>query len=176
MNKKIEKFLQFKGKRIVLLAKEGTWWIALKPICEVLEVNFNRQFQNLKNNRILSQLFAEQQMVAADGKLRKMICLPESAIYGWIFQIESNAPGLEEFQWECYRVLYEHFHGSITGRKELLSEKAKAQLEINRCMNTLNPEVAYTHKQAVIKVNHINALLRKLDAEVLAEEKTLFNY
>lgn len=175
MNKKIEKFLQFKGKRIVLLAKEGVWWIALKPICEALGVDYIRQFKKLKENRILSQLLSEQTIVAADGKLRKMVCLPESAIYGWIFQIESNAPGLEEFQWECYRVLYEHFHGSITGRKELLSEKAKAQLEINRCMNTLNPEVAYNHKQAVMKVNHINAQLRKLDAEVLAEERTLFN-
>ena len=87
----------------------------------------------------------------------------------------SSAPGLEEFQWECYSVLYKHFHGSITGRKELLSEKAKAQMEIRRCMNTLHPEVAYTHKQAVIKVNHINAQLRKLDAEVLTEERTLFN-
>lgn len=175
MDKRIEKFLKFNGKRIVMLANDGTWWIALKPICEALNVNYNRQFQNLKSNRILSQLFAEQQMVAADGKFRKMVCLPESAIYGWIFQIESNSPGLVDFQWECYRVLYEHFHGSITGRKELLSEKAKAQVEINRCMNTLHPEVAYKHKQSVLKVNHINALLRKLDAEVLAEEKTLFN-
>lgn len=92
MNKKIEKFLQFKGKRIVLLAKRSVWWIALKPICEALGVDYIRQFKKLKENRILSQLLSEQTIVAADGKLRKMVCLPESAIYGWIFQIESNAP------------------------------------------------------------------------------------
>jgi len=175
MNENTGKFLKFNGKRIVMLGNNGTWWIAIKPICEALGVNYNRQFQNLKSNRILKEMIAEQQMVAADGRLRNMVCLPESAIYGWIFQIESNSPGLIDFQWECYRVLYEYFHGAITGRKELLSEKAKAQVEINRCMNTLNPEVAYKHKQSVLKVNHINALLRKLDAEVLAEEKTLFN-
>jgi hypothetical protein len=42
-------------------------------------------------------------------------------------------------------------------------------------MSTLSPEVAYSHKQAVIRINHINARLRKLDAEALAEEKTLFD-
>lgn len=175
MNENTGKFLKFNGKRIVMLGKNSTWWIAIKPICEALGVNYNRQFQNLKSNRILNQLFAEQQMVAADDKLRKMVCLPEFAIYGWIFQIESNAPGLEDFQWECYHVLYEHFHGSITGRKELLSEKVKTQVEISRCMNTMNPEVAYNHKQATLKLNHINACLRKLDAEVIAEERSLFD-
>jgi hypothetical protein len=175
MNKKIEKFLKFNGKRIVMLANDGVWWIAIKPICEALGVDYIRQFKNLKENRILVQLLSEQTIVAADRKMRKMVCLPESAIYGWIFQIESGAPGLDQFKWECYRALYEHFHGSITGRKELLSEKARAQVEINRCMSTLSPEVAYSHKQAVIRINHINARLRKLDAEALAEEKTLFD-
>ncbi|MDP3641778.1 MAG: phage antirepressor N-terminal domain-containing protein [Bacteroidota bacterium] len=175
MNENTGKFLKFNGKRIVMLGKNGTWWIAIKPICEALGVNYNRQFQNLKNNRILNQLFAEQQMVAADDKLRKMVCLPEFAIYGWIFQIESNAPGLEDFQWECYHVLYEHFHGSITGRKELLSEKVKAQVEIRRCMNTMDPDVSYLYQQAHMKIIQINNKLRKSDKEVLEKEKTLFD-
>ncbi len=32
-----------------------------------------------------------------------------------------------------------------------------------------------SQKQAVIRINHINTRLRKLDAEALAEEKTLFD-
>jgi len=57
----------------------------------------------------------------------------------------------------------------------LLSEKVKAQVEISRCMNTLNPEIAYNHKQATLKINHIDARLTKLDAEVIAEERSLFD-
>jgi hypothetical protein len=126
-------------------------------------------------SKLLSQLYAEQHMVAADGKLRKMVSLPEFAIYGWIFKIESNAPGMEDYQWECYRILYEHFHGSITGRKELLTEKTKAQLVIDKGMNTLDPDVAYQITQAEKLINQINGKLRILDNEVIEEEKTLFD-
>ena len=56
-----------------------------------------------------------------------------------------------------------------------LKTKVKAQVEIKQCMNTLDPEVAYNHKQATLKLNHINARLRKLDAEVIAEERSLFD-
>ncbi len=69
MNKKVSKFLEFNGKRIVLLVKDGTWWIAVKPICEALGVDYIRQFKNLKANRILSQLLSEQTIVAADEKI-----------------------------------------------------------------------------------------------------------
>jgi len=89
MNNK--KFLEFNGRNIYFLAIDGKYWIAVKPICEALKVNYNRQFQNIKSDPILVQLFAEQQMVAADGKLRKMVCLPEKFIYGWIFTIQSSS-------------------------------------------------------------------------------------
>ena len=70
--------------------------------------------------------YAEQTVVAADGKLRKMVCLPEFFIYGWIFSIQSQNEDLQTYKLECYRVLYEHFHGTIGGRKDLLKQKAQA--------------------------------------------------
>jgi len=175
MKNQIKKFLEFNGKSIYFLAVDGQFWIALKPICEALNVNWNRQFQNLKEDKILCQRFAEQQMVAADGKLREMTSLPEFYIYGWIFQIQSDSEELAAYKWECYRILYEFFHGSITGRKELLSEKARVQLEIDRCFNTLDPEVALRLDRANSQINKINASLRALDNEVMEEEKTLFD-
>lgn len=104
MNQTVQKFLDFNGKTLMFLGKNGEYWVALKPICEALSVNYNRQYQNLKEDPIFSQLFAEQQMVAADGKLRKMICLPEKWIYGWLIQIQSNEPGLIEYKKLCYEV------------------------------------------------------------------------
>lgn len=175
MKNQIKKFLEFNGKSIHFLAVDGQYWIALKPICEALNVNWNRQFQNLKEDKILCQQFAEQQMVAADGKLREMISLPEFFVYGWIFSIQSDSEELAAYKWECYRILYEHFHGTITGRKELLSEKARIQLEIDSCMNTLDPEVALKLDRAKTRLNAINGQLRSLDAEVMEEEKTLFD-
>jgi len=175
MKNQIKKFLEFNGKTIYFLAVDGQYWIALKPICEALNVNWNRQFQNLKEDKNLCQQFAEQQMVAADGKLREMTSLPEFYIYGWIFQIQSDSEELAAYKWECYRVLYEHFHGVITGRKELLSQKARVQLEIDKCFNTLDPEVALRLDRANSQINKINSQLRSLDLDVMEEEKTLFD-
>lgn len=171
----VEIFLQFNGKNIFFVAANGQYWIAIKPICEALGVDYEAQRKNLKSDEILSQLPSEQTIVAADGKLRKMVCLPEFYVYGWIFQIQSASPELLQYKWECYRVLYEHFHGAITGRKELLTEKARLQFEIDNCMNTLNPEVAVKLERAKSRLNAVNGRLRSLDSEIIVEERTLFN-
>jgi len=175
MKKEIKKFLEFNGKSIHFLAVDGQYWIAIKPICEALNVDYIRQFKNLQDDKILGLLLSEQTMVAADGKLRKMTSLPEFYIYGWIFQIQSDSEELAAYKWECYRILYEFFHGSITGRKELLSQKARLQLEIDKCFNTLQPEVALQLDKAKSQLTSINNKLRILDQEVMEEEKTLFD-
>ena len=72
MNKKVEKFLEFNGKRIVMLGKDGVWWIAIKPICQALGVDYERQRKNLSKSKIMAQLPSEQAVVAADGKVRNM--------------------------------------------------------------------------------------------------------
>jgi len=175
MKNSTKKFLEFNGKTIYFLAVDGQYWIALKPICEALNVNWNRQFQNLQNDQNLKAAFATQQMQAPDNQLRNYVCLPEFFVYGWIFQIQSESEELAKYKWECYKVLYEHFHGAITGRKELLSEKARIQLEIDKCFNTLDPEVALRLDRANTQINKINKQLRELDTEVMEEEKTLFD-
>ena len=121
--KNIERFLEFDGKRITILLNDGEWWVAIRPICDALGVNYNRQAQNIRDHRKLSQLVAEQQLVAADGKLRKMMCPPEKVIYGWLFAINSDNEKLQDYQMECYDVLYNHFHGKMTSRMNILTEK-----------------------------------------------------
>jgi hypothetical protein len=51
--------------------------------------------------------------VAADGKERKMYCIPFEFVFGWLFTInpvnvkEESREGLIKYQQECYYVLYE---------------------------------------------------------------------
>ena len=175
MNKRVSKFLEFNGKTLVFLAVDGQYWIALKPICEALGVNWARQHANLLSDPIFGQLYAEQHMVGADGKNRKMVSLPEKWVYGWLMGIQSTSPELLEYKRLCYEVLNDYFHGTITGRKELLTQKAKAQLEMDEVMNTLDPDMAVKYDRARRKLNQVNFQLRDLDGEILQEEKNLFN-
>lgn len=167
--------MEFNGKTLVFLAVNGEYWIALKPICEALNVEYTRTFKNVTADPIFGQLLAEQPMVGADGKSRKMISLPEKWVYGWLTSIQSASPELNQYKKLCYEVLADFFHGSITSRKELLTQKAKAQVEIDRVMNTLDPNDAIKLDRANKTINQVNAKLRALDGDLLEEERTLFN-
>jgi len=175
MKQQVSKFLEFNGKTLVFLAVNGEYWVALKPICEALNVEYTRAFKNVTADAIFGQLLAEQPMVGADGKTRKMISLPEKWVYGWLISIQSASPELNQYKKLCYEVLNDYFHGTITGRKELLSMKAKAQVEIDRVMNGLGPNDAITIDRASKVINQVNARLRALDGDVLEEERNLFS-
>lgn len=174
MSKRVSKFLEFNGKTLMFLAANGQWWIALKPICEALGVSYKRAHENLLADPIYGQLSTNQGMVAADGKTRKMTSLPEEFIYGWIMQLQSSSPDLIQYKLECHRVLYNHFHGTITGRKELLAQKAKAQREMDEVMNSLTPENALKFQRAKKTKDQVTAQLRELDGEIIKEEMDLF--
>lgn len=103
--KNIEKILSFNKKEIPLVFADGEWWIAIKPVCEALKVDYNDQFKNLKSDGILSQVLCQHRTIAADTRLRKMICLPEKYFYGWVFSIRSNSKELLKFRRECYEIL-----------------------------------------------------------------------
>lgn len=145
MNQTNTNTLLFNDKNIVYKRIKGVYWITLKSVCEALNVNFNRQFQNIKEDPILGPKFAKQQiMVPGDSQPRSFICLPEEYIYGWIFSIRSESSELVEYKRECYHILYSHFHGTITRRTELykelaLSEKRRLESE-SRLRN--NPDFA----------------------------------
>ena len=74
---KQEYFLSFNGKAIYFKENQNEYWIAIKPICEALNVDYIRAYKNLTKDELLSQLLSEQTMVGADDKKRKMVCLPE---------------------------------------------------------------------------------------------------
>lgn len=134
MKKSVEKFLKFNGKTIYFLASDGQYWIAIKPICEALGVNYKYQHKLLKEHKIFGQLSHERGMVGADNRMRKMTALPEMFIYGWLFQIRSESPELTDYQMECCKILYNHFHGVIVGRQELLKKKYDLQKEESQLM------------------------------------------
>ena len=58
---KPQNFLSFNEKTIYFKEVGNEYWIAIKPICEALDINYNRAYQNILDDENLSQLFAKQQ-------------------------------------------------------------------------------------------------------------------
>ncbi|MFY0625620.1 MAG: hypothetical protein JXR07_04965 [Reichenbachiella sp.] len=170
-----KKFLKFNDKTISFLAIDGEYWIAIKPICEVLNVNFDRQYKNLKSDKILDQLYAKQPMTGADKKTYNMVALPEKFIYGWLFSIRSDSKELQTYKMECYEVLFNHFHGSVTGRSEVLKEKMQLQEKVAVLKSSLIDNEDY---QALVKAEaailRTGKNLKSLDKQFINEQLVLW--
>ena len=125
------------GKEIVKNYSNGTWWIAVKPICELLNIEHTRQFKTLKEHRILSRVWAVQPMHDTTNRKQEMLCLPQKYITGWLFSIQSSSEELIAFQEECFDVLYDYFFGASSQQDSFLKESALLDLEIEAAKREL---------------------------------------
>ena len=169
-----EKFLQFNGKNIVFLSVDGTYWIALKPICEALNVDVRRSRELAKKDPILGPVVSKQALqVSKNGQkqLRNMTCLPERFIYGWIFSLRSESRELIAYKRDCYNLLYNHFHGTITNRKELLIEKENIQNQIGKIKHELKEkDERFKELQKLeSKKKKLSTELNKIDKELIKQ-------
>lgn len=94
---------------------EGTIWVAIKPICEGIGLDYGYTLERIKKHEILSELYGLNRIVGKDGALREMVCLPLHYINGWLFSINPKRvsatakPSLIAYQKMCFTVLFEHF-------------------------------------------------------------------
>jgi len=174
-----QKFLEFNGKNILFLQVDGTYWIALRPICEALNVSARRSIDNVKKDPILGpECTVQYTQVSKNGKKqgRNLTCIPEVFIYGWIFSLRSDSEELTKYKRSCYTLLYNHFHGTITNRKELLIQKEEIKNEIHGTQKALeeNHEQFVRLKNLEKKLKQVNGKLTKLDVE-LVKQPELFD-
>ncbi|WP_454975722.1 phage antirepressor N-terminal domain-containing protein [Capnocytophaga bilenii] len=172
---KPQNFLSFNEKTIYFKEVANEYWIAIKPICDALDINYNRAYQNILDDEKLSQLFAKQQMLDTLGRSQEMICLPEKYIYGWLFSLRSKSEALKQYQMKCYEVLFNYFNGALIGRKKLLEKQADTQKKIERVEQELKNNPQYLQLIALKQESEqIKQYLRKIDKQVIEETPSLF--
>lgn len=171
-----EKFLQFKGRNIYFKEINGEFYIAIKPICDVLNVNYNHHLISLKNDYFFGQLYCKYDMVGADNRKREMICLPEKYIYGWILTLNSQSNELKEYKKTCYDILFNYFNGAIIGRKKLLQQHAEANYKMAKIEKELMNNDDYL-KLLELKQHkkELSQKLKMIDQETISENYNLFN-
>lgn len=126
------------GVNIVAI-ENGEKWVPIKPICEAIGIDFQKQIDRIKADEILGELYTVRYMVAADGKEREMATIPFKFAFGWLFSIQANkvAPERREFvikyKLECYNALYNHFaelDEYLRDRARMVEEKAMAMEQL----------------------------------------------
>ena len=116
------------GINLQVVADERDQFVAVKPVCEILGVNYTTQVEKLTEHPIFSSTIPLRGTVGADGKNREMLCIPFRFFAGWLFSInpdnvkEEAREKLIQFQLKCNDVLFDYFFN----RADFAQKKEKA--------------------------------------------------
>lgn len=114
----------FHGANLYIVSHNDEPYTPMKPIVEGMGMVWAAQFVKLKQK--FTSTVSEIEMVADDGKLRKMTCLPLRKLAGWLRTISPNKVKPEirdnviQYQDECDDVLYEYWtKGQVTNPRKM---------------------------------------------------------
>ncbi len=164
-------------KEILIVNKGGEKFVAIKPICTALGVDYTRQLKKIKEDEILSPVVALRSTTGADGKEYKMQVLPLKYIFGWLFTISPKnvspeaRDGLIRYKKLCYDALFDIF----TKRTAILKEKTDYQIEIEKLEKELESDERYIKIQDLKKnIKTASQRLNALDKNVVNDQLDLF--
>jgi hypothetical protein len=169
--------LKFNGRKIPYVNIEGTNYIAIRPVCDALGINYNRQYQNLKKDDILNGVFAIQQMRDPENRMRNYVALPEYFFFGWLYNVSSGSTALKEYKFQCYRALWNYFQGNGAERKKIMRQRAQVKAEIHEIKDQLKAtnEQFQRLNQLQGEQLRLSNVLRKIDEEEQLKQLALFN-
>ena len=132
-----QKIVEFYGDTLVAVrtSLQGIY-VPVKPICELLGVDWNGQRRRINRDPVLSEEVQGVDVTSIPGGTQTMLCLPLDYISGFLFGLNPTRtkPELQEriirYQRECYKVLAEAFQdGRLTADptfSELLQSESPA--------------------------------------------------
>ena len=125
---------------ILIANLDKTYFVAMKPICESMGLDWRGQRQRIIRDPILStSVVVITTQLPGDTQQREVTFLSFEFFHGWLFTIDATRvkPELKEtiltYQRECYRVLAKHFSNRDDEPiKDLQDSLNKARIEIGK--------------------------------------------
>lgn len=122
-----------------ILSTSDEQFVAIKPICEALGIDWSSQKQRIERDEILSSTMVMITTVAADGKDREMCAIPYCYVFGWLFSIdiskvnENVKASVLEYKLACYKALFTHFTEPQTFLKQKQTVIEQKVTEYQEC-------------------------------------------
>ncbi len=126
-----QKEIDFYGDSVVAVrVEDGTVYVPVRPLCELIGVNWSSQRKKLLDDPVLSSQMSSvvitlQKSSPIGTPTADMLALPLDYLNGWLFGInakrvkEEIRDALMQYQKECYRVLFEAFgRNDVTARPD----------------------------------------------------------
>lgn len=121
--------VSFNRDQLQMVNFEGQPYVVMKPIVKSLKLNWGGQQTKLLENKQKFNYTAIG-IVALDGKLREMGCIPLKKLNGWLFSVNTNnipnfetRTKVEKYQEECFEVLWNYWSNRSKSPLEILLEE-----------------------------------------------------
>lgn len=107
--------IDFHGDPITAVDDAGTVYIAVKPISDVLGLDWSAQLKRTKRDPVLAEGMAVM-AIPTPGGAQETVCLALHLLGGWLFGINAGLvrPDIRDrvlaYQRECYAALHAHFY------------------------------------------------------------------
>lgn len=107
-------YVPFNGQQILTDVAAGVTYVAMRQIVENIGIDWTGQSVKLRKMKDKFNC-RDISMVAADGKLRKLLCIPLKKLNGWLFSINPEKvradirDKLIQYQEECFSVLHDYW-------------------------------------------------------------------
>lgn len=129
--------ISFNHQSLVTFKQNGTYYTAMKPICENIGLAWESQLLRIKRDDVLNSTMIIMIIVAEDGKKREMICLPIEYLNGWLFGIDINRckpeirDTLIKYKKECYQALHDYWFNGKAERKTTVDDRTGLRNAVN---------------------------------------------
>ncbi|EIN2808208.1 phage antirepressor Ant [Salmonella enterica subsp. enterica serovar Bredeney] len=168
-------YVPFNGQQIITAMAAGVAYVAMKPIVENLGMSWGTQQQKLM--KCLDKFNCiHMNMVAADGKLRKLLCLPLKKLNGWLFSINPEKvradirDKLIQYQEECFTVLHDYWtKGKAENARKKTSVDDRTPLRDAVNMLVSKKHLMYPEAYAMIHQRFNVESIEELDASQIPQ-------
>ncbi|MED0311417.1 phage antirepressor N-terminal domain-containing protein [Escherichia coli] len=168
-------YVPFNGQQIITAMAAGVAYVAMKPIVENLGMSWSTQQTKLMK-QISKFNCVHMNMVAADGKLRKLLCLPLKKLNGWLFSINPEKvradirDKLIQYQEECFTVLYDYWtKGKAENARKKTSVDDRTPLRDAVNMLVSKKHLMYPEAYAMIHQRFNVESIEELDASQIPQ-------
>ncbi|HFP3549447.1 TPA: phage antirepressor N-terminal domain-containing protein [Escherichia coli] len=168
-------YVPFNGQQIITAMAVGVAYVAMKPIVENLGMSWSTQQTKLMK-QISKFNCVHMNMVAADGKLRKLLCLPLKKLNGWLFSINPEKvradirDKLIQYQEECFTVLHDYWtKGKAENARKKTSVDDRTPLRDAVNMLVSKKHLMYPEAYAMIHQRFNVESIEELDASQIPQ-------
>ncbi|EER7164061.1 phage antirepressor Ant [Escherichia coli] len=168
-------YVPFNGQQIITAMAAGVAYVAMKPIVENIGMSWSTQQTKLMK-QISKFNCVHMNMIAADGKLRKLLCLPLKKLNGWLFSINPEKvradirDKLIQYQEECFTVLHDYWtKGKAENARKKTSVDDRTPLRDAVNMLVSKKHLMYPEAYAMIHQRFNVESIEELDASQIPQ-------